>query len=118
LRRFILCYPFKTSKELKGEVPGFADISERTIQHMWQKRLGLPLCAAKKPLIVAKMVKKRLAFCNKTILDRKKYWDSVMFSDMSSFRLINPWVQEVRWLRAMNCTSHVMSLLTSNISPA
>jgi hypothetical protein len=60
LRRYILHNPFKTARELKGEVPGFVDISVRTIQHICQKRLGLPSrCAAKKPLLTAKIVKKK-----------------------------------------------------------
>ncbi len=29
--RHILCHPFKTARQLKGEVPGFVDISVRTI---------------------------------------------------------------------------------------
>jgi hypothetical protein len=48
---------------LKGEIPGFADISVKTIQHMCQKRLGMPSqCTTEKPLLTAMMVKKRLAF--------------------------------------------------------
>jgi hypothetical protein len=66
LHSYNLCHPFKTVKELEGEVLGFADISVRTFQHMCQKQLGLlSWCAAKKPLFTAKMVKKRLAFCKK-----------------------------------------------------
>jgi hypothetical protein len=62
---YIVRHPFKIARE-KGEVPGFADIFVRSIKHMCQKRLGLPSrCAAKKPLLTAKMVKKRLAFCKK-----------------------------------------------------
>jgi hypothetical protein len=79
LGRNILRHPFKIARELKGEVPGFADIFVRTIQHMCQKRLGLPRCAAKKPLLTAKMVKKRLAFCKKHQSSMEKDWESVMF---------------------------------------
>jgi transposase len=103
LRRFILRHPFKTAREIKGELPGFADISVRTIQHLCQKRLGLPSrCAAKKPLLTAKMVKKRLAFCKKHRSWTEKDWESVMFSDESTFRLINPRAQKVRRPSTMN----------------
>ncbi len=47
----------------EGEVPGFADISVRTMQHMCEKRLRVPsLRTSKKLLLIAKMVKNRLAF--------------------------------------------------------
>ncbi len=53
-------------RSFKAEVPGCEKLSVRQIQLICQKRLGLPSrCASKKPLLMAKMVKKRLAFCKK-----------------------------------------------------
>jgi hypothetical protein len=53
-------------RSFKAEVPGCEKLSVRQIQFICQKRLGLPSrCASKKPLLMAKMVKKRLAFCKK-----------------------------------------------------
>lgn len=42
------------------------------------------------------MVKKRLAFCKKHLHWTEKDWETVMFSDESTFRLINPRAQKVR----------------------
>jgi transposase len=97
LRRYLLRYPFKTAKELKTEVVGWQNVSVRTIQKVCKVRLGLPSrCAAKKPLLTAKMVKKRLSFCKKHRAWSETDWESVMFSDESTFRLINPRAQKVR----------------------
>jgi transposase len=97
LRRFLLRFPFKTAKEVKAEVSGWSNISVRTIQKVCQKRLCLPSrCAAKKPLLTAKMVKKRISFCKKHRHWTEKDWEEVMFSDESTFRLINPRAQKVR----------------------
>jgi transposase len=97
LRRYVLRYPFKTARELKKEVIGWSDISVRTIQKICQRKLGLPSrCAAKKPLLTARMVKKRIAFCKKYRSWTEKDWERVMFSDESTFRLVNPRAQRVR----------------------
>jgi transposase len=97
LRRFLLRNPFKTAKEIKKEVPGWSNIAVRTIQMVCQKRLGLPSrSAAKKPLLTAKMIKKRLNFCKKHRSWTEKDWERVMFSDESTFRLINPRAMKVR----------------------
>ncbi len=45
--------------------------------------------AAKKPLLTKKMVKKRLAFCKKYLKWTPAQWENVMFSDESTFRLVN-----------------------------
>ncbi len=42
LKRYVLKNPFKSARELKNEVPGWSDVSVRTIQHRLQKKLGLP----------------------------------------------------------------------------
>jgi hypothetical protein len=67
LRLYILRYPFKTARELKKEVIGWSDISVKTIQKICQKKLGLMSgCTAEKPLLTARMVKKkRITFCKK-----------------------------------------------------
>ncbi len=66
LRQAVLKHPFKSTKELKKDVPGWDKISVRMIQHVLQKQLGLPSrVAAKKPLLTQAMVKKRLRFCLK-----------------------------------------------------
>lgn len=103
LRRYVLRFPFKTARELKKEVAGWQDKSVRNIQRVCQKRLCLPSrCAAKKPLLTEKMVRKRLAFCRKHRNWTEKEWETVMFSDESMFRLINPRAQKVRRPTAMN----------------
>jgi hypothetical protein len=97
LRRYILRHPFKTAKQLKLEAPGWSNASVRTIQDACNKRLGLPSrCAAKKPLLTDKMVKKRLAFCKKSKSWMAKDWERVMFSDESTFAIINPRAQKVQ----------------------
>jgi transposase len=54
LRRYALKNPFKSARELKNEVPGWSNISVRTIQHRLQKQLGLQQArrAAKIPLLI------------------------------------------------------------------
>ncbi len=67
LRCYLLRYPFKTAKELKAEVIGWQNVSVRTIQKICKVRLGLPShCAAKKPLLMAKMVKNASASAKNT----------------------------------------------------
>ena len=62
LKKYVELNPAKTAKELKKEVFGWDDKSVRFIQKKLQKELGLPSrCAAKKPLLTAKIIKKRLA---------------------------------------------------------
>jgi transposase len=52
LKRYVLKNPFKSARELKNEVPGWSNVSARTIQYCLQKELGLPARrAAKKPLL-------------------------------------------------------------------
>jgi IS30 family transposase len=66
LRCFVHRFLFKTAREIKEKVAGFANVSVRTIQRVCQKKLGLPSrCAAKKLLLTAKMINKRLSFCRK-----------------------------------------------------
>jgi hypothetical protein len=60
LRRYLTAHPFKTAKELKTEVAGWSNVSVRTNQTVCQKRLGMPSrCAAKKPLLMEKIVRKK-----------------------------------------------------------
>jgi transposase len=97
LCRYILRHPFKTAKQIKKEVPGWSNASVHTIQDICNKRLGLPSrCAAKKPLLTEKMVKKRLAFCKKFKSWTAKDGLTVMFSDELTFAIINPRAQKVR----------------------
>jgi transposase len=97
LRQYVLRNPFKTAKEIKNELPGWKNASVRQIQHVCQKRLKIPSrAAAKKPLLTAAMVKKRLSFCKKHLHWTEKDWETVMFSDESTFKLINPRSQRVR----------------------
>lgn len=91
LKMFVMRYPFKTARELKNEVAGWSKISVRRIQEVLQKDLNMPARkAAKKPLLTPQMVKKRLAFCRKFSSWTPEQWEKVMFSDESTFRLINP----------------------------
>jgi transposase len=97
LRLFISRNPFKTAREVKQELLGFDNISVRRIQELLQKNLKMPAkSAAKKPLLTAKMTKKRLAFCRKYLKWTPKQWENVMFSDESTFRLVNSRASIVR----------------------
>jgi hypothetical protein len=72
-------------------------VSVRTIQTVCQKRLGMPSrCAAKKPLLTEKMVRKGIAFCKKHRAWTETDWENVMFSGESTFRLVNPRSMKVR----------------------
>ena len=103
LRRHVLAFPFHTAKELKRMVEGWSHVSVRRIQAICQKRLGLPSrCAAKKPLLTDRMVKKRLAFCRKHRHWTEEDWENVMFSDESKFDLYNPRAQKCRRPSASN----------------
>jgi transposase len=65
LRRYALRNPCKSARELKNEVPGWSNVSVRTIQHRLQKQLGLQQArrAAKKPLLTQKMKQKKTLAC-------------------------------------------------------
>ncbi len=66
LKAYVEKYLFKSARQLKNEVVGWADVSVRTIQERLQKKLGLPSRrAAKKPLLTDAMKKKWLAFARK-----------------------------------------------------
>jgi len=91
LRKFISKNPFKTAKEIKEELPAFAAVHVRTIQRALKVKLDMPARrAAAKPLLTPAMVRKRIAFCRKHRSWTEDDWESVMFSDESMFRLINP----------------------------
>jgi hypothetical protein len=76
------------SKTIEGQRQ---NVSAGTIQKVCKVRLFLPSrCIAKKPLLMAKMVKKRLNFCKKHRSWSETDWETVMFSDERMFRLINP----------------------------
>jgi transposase len=90
LKRYVLKNPFKSARELKNEVPGWSDVSVRTIQHRLQKKLGLPAQrAAKKPLLTQKMKQKRLAFARKYKNWTSEQWRDVMSSDEAKFAIVN-----------------------------
>lgn len=82
---------------LKNEVVGWDKFQVRFIQRKLQKELGLPSrCAAKKPLLTAKMMRSRLAFAKKYSKWTSDDWRKVMFSDESTFRLVNSRMVRVR----------------------
>jgi hypothetical protein len=91
---FVKRNPFKTACELRNKVFGWSVVSVRRIQEILKNELGLPSrVAAKKPMLTEKMVKKQLAFCKKFKHRREKDWRKVMYSDESTFRLVNSWSQ-------------------------
>jgi transposase len=97
LKDFVQRFPFKTAREVKNECPGWDSKSVRYIQYTLQKLLGLPSrSAAKKPLLTAAMKKKRLSFAKKNLHWTEKEWQGVMFSDESTFRIINSRSTKVR----------------------
>ena len=67
----------------------FKNVLLRTICHWLQKDLNMRLRrAAKKPLLTDKMKQKRLEFAYKYKDWIKEMWNSVMFSDESTFKCI------------------------------
>jgi transposase len=97
LRSFVLRFPFKTAREVKQELLGFNEISVRRIQEVLQKNLKMPSrTAAKKPLLTPLMTRKRIKFCKKYLNWTPKQWENVMFSDESTFRLVNSRGMKVR----------------------
>ncbi len=90
LRSYVSRFPFKTACEVKQELPGFSDISVRRIQEVLQKNVKIPSrTAAKKPLLMPLMTRKRIKFGKKYLNWTPKQWENVMFSDESKFRLVN-----------------------------
>ncbi len=49
--------PFKSARQLKNEVPGWGNISVRTIQHRLLENLGLPSRKAAKKLLLTEAMK-------------------------------------------------------------
>ena len=86
IKRLCTINPGISSSEIKNSLPLLANVSIRTVRHHLHAELNLsarkPL---QKPLLNARMLKQRLAFCNLykhwTASDRRK----VMFSDESTF---------------------------------
>lgn len=103
LRRAVLAKPFMTAKEAKREVAGCDKLSVRSIQHILKKRLNIPARrAAKKPLLTPPMVQKRLRFARKYLHWTEDQWEEVMFSDESTFAMINPRASTVRRPKAVS----------------
>jgi hypothetical protein len=107
LKRYVEKFPFKSARELKNEVQGWHDVSVRTIQEWLQKRMGLPSRrAAKKPLLTEAMKRKRLAFAKKYRSWTASDWKNVMYSDESTFSLVNSRSVMVRRGKQMNRYKH------------
>jgi hypothetical protein len=62
----------------------------------------LSIRVAKKPLLTEKMKKKRLAFAKKHRSRTERDWARVMYSDESTFRLVNPRSVMVRCLSGIS----------------
>ena len=65
-------------------------------------RSSSPPAAAAKPLLAEKMARARLRFARKNRHVTPEEWEKTMFSDESTFRLINPRAQKVRRSKQMN----------------
>jgi transposase len=101
LRHYVQQFPFNTAKELKNEVAGWENMLVCYIQKTLQKRLGLPARKpAKKPLLTHQMKMKRLATAKKYLNWSEKQWMDVMFSDESTFRIVNSRSVTVRRAKA------------------
>jgi hypothetical protein len=119
LWRYVNANPFKTAKQLKKEVFGWSNVSVRMIQHVLQKELNLPSrVAAKKPLLTKLMIKKRLKFCSKYQHWKESDWDSVMFSDESTFRVLNSRGTTVRRPRTIDRYRQKYTVSTVKHSPS
>ena len=63
LKKYVLKHPLKTARQLKNEVPGWSEVSVRTIQSRLQKKLDVPARrAAKNPLSTQKIKEKRMFY--------------------------------------------------------
>ncbi len=87
---------------MKQELLGFANISVQRIQDLLQIKLKILHPAAKKPLLTQRMMKKRLAFCKKYLKLTPTQWENVMFSDESTFHLVNSSGTKVRRARGIS----------------
>lgn len=113
LKRYVMRFPSKTAKELIQEVEGFQDRSARFVQDRLKRVLGLPSRrAAKKPLLTEKMKKKRLAFAKKYRSWTQADWAQVMYSDESTFRLVNPRSVMVRRPSGISRYKHKFTIKT------
>jgi hypothetical protein len=93
-----------TAGQLRETVPELSDMADHTVQHALQKELKMPSrVAAMKPLLTQKMRKKRLAFCKKYKNWTSADWETVMYSDESTFRCIRATRSLVRRPRGSNC---------------
>jgi len=63
LKKYVLEHPLKTARQLKNEVPGWSEVSVRTIQSRLQKKLDVPARRdVKNPLSTQKTKEKRMAY--------------------------------------------------------
>jgi transposase len=84
IRRLAVRNPFITSNEVAASVP-FA-VSARTIRRRLLRDFNLPSRRpARKPLLNAVQRRKRLVFCQRHKNWTTTEWDSVLFSDESTF---------------------------------
>ena len=75
----------------------FGHLTCRYLQKLLKEKLKIPSrCAAKKPMLTARMVKKRLAFARKHLHWTEEDWSTVMFSDESSFQCVRTHSARVR----------------------
>ncbi len=119
LRNYALRHPFKTARELKKEVAGWGNKQVRFIQKTLQKRLYLPSCSgAQKPLLTSVMKKKVLAFAKMYQSWTETDWMKVMFSDESTFNLINPRAATVRRPSTMSRYKQRFIISTVKHSPS
>jgi transposase len=90
--------PYLTSTELKKLHPILLqNVSARTVRHKLLHELGIPSRkAAKKPLLTKPMKLKRVKFAKQYKDWTKEMWNSVMFSDESSFKCIRSTSNRVR----------------------
>lgn len=82
--------PFVTAPQIRRNLDfALLDVSTRTIQRRLREKYGPARKPSKKPLLTAVMRQKRLQFCYKyrhwTAMD----WRRVMFSDESTFQMLN-----------------------------
>jgi Transposase len=113
LKQHVLQFPFKTARQLKNDLPGLSELSVRRIQEIIHKELKIPSrVAAKKPLMTDKMIKKRLAYCRKHRSWTASDWRKVMFSDESTFRIINSRGARVRRQSSISRYRHRYTIAT------
>ena len=89
MRRSVLADPFATATKLRQDIPELHNFSLRTVAEALNRSLGLPASKPRsKPLLIRLQLRKRLVFCNAVKNYSESDWNNIMWSDESTFQLL------------------------------